>query len=286
MATRMGPGSAALALLLLLAGCAGQDAPPVLDSSDQGRHGELRPLRETGTIEGSVTDDEMRPLENATVVVRGMDAQMLTAADGSFRFPNVPVGRLVVAAAKGGYEGQAREIEVAEAEPTTVKFVLTLVASLKPYVEIFPHNALHHVGAFTYTNYVAYLAGQEVVCSGCTWSVKTTHPPKAMLVEIFGKHTVSNPARRDSEYFRVINRNESLTSGFGGGLLKDCSVLDDCYLPLRLWLNETEIRNNKWFLNQMGGDFFWFQLEEKRETWTTLFHGYGVIPASFTATQP
>ena len=77
----------------------------------------------TGTIKGTVKDDEGTPLAYANVVVLGTRWGAMTTNDGTYEIKNVPVGTYTVRVLMIGYEEKETEGVVVETSGTvTVNF--------------------------------------------------------------------------------------------------------------------------------------------------------------------
>lgn len=120
--------AAAVALgLLVLAGCAA-GGPPEPAGRDDGVDAA------TGSIRGTVTDDQLVPLAGAAVSLDGTQA-VVTGEDGGFAFSFVPPGDHAVAASLEGFANASRAVSVVAAEPTYVVLGLTRLGSETPYHE-------------------------------------------------------------------------------------------------------------------------------------------------------
>jgi hypothetical protein len=94
----------------------------------------------TGSIEGRVFDEELRPLEGATVALSQKGVSVTTGADGSFAFTRVPVGSYVLEAFAQGHESSAKPIKVEGQVPTSAQFVLATLPVAGPYVSLTIRN--------------------------------------------------------------------------------------------------------------------------------------------------
>lgn len=255
-----------------------------MDAPAGGASGASEIDSERGIIEGTTTDEEVRPIDNVTIAILDLDIQVLTGPDGRFRIPDVPIGQYPIIATKEGYESQAKSVQVVYAEASKVSFIMSAIPTEEPFIELFPHVAIHHVGAFLYTTWAANYTGQSALCSGCVWLVKTKRPPDGFVLEIYGRHSVPSVVRPEQEHFWMFSlpnrtgiyecQNAYQDLAFGG---------EKCRLPIVLRLDKWRIGDNKGFFIEIMCDLYWFCLEEKREIWTTLFHNSAEIPANYTA---
>jgi outer membrane cobalamin receptor len=82
-------------------------------------------------VSGIVDDALLHPLKGATVVIHDSAgntvARMVTGADGTFKFPNIPFGDYTVEASSPGLVGDHQHIQISSSQVASIE--LTLVAS-------------------------------------------------------------------------------------------------------------------------------------------------------------
>ncbi len=83
-------------------------------------------ISDMGSLTGIVSSSAA-PLEGASVTVIGTVFHTLTAADGSYNFPYVPIGTQQVMATKHGYNEVTHTVTIVEDQTTTQNFELTLL---------------------------------------------------------------------------------------------------------------------------------------------------------------
>src|SRR5262245_51483879 len=115
-------------LAVFVAGCAGGAAPASNTPSATRPVGTsvvgTNESADQGNIEGTVTNDELSPLEGASVSIAKLGATVTTDAAGGFAFHGVPVGDHNVIASALGYEDLGRRVTVKSGETTKVGIVL------------------------------------------------------------------------------------------------------------------------------------------------------------------
>ena len=79
----------------------------------------------SGTIEGTVLDENSRPLENANVAIVNSGYGTSTDQNGKFVIANVPVGRHLLEVTFIGYQSLQQEIDVRAGQITTNTYTLT-----------------------------------------------------------------------------------------------------------------------------------------------------------------
>lgn len=142
----------ALAVALLLAGCAGSDpATPAVEAG-------LTSDGPSGTVEGRVVDDQFLALQGVEVGIPAIDRKVVTAVDGSFRLFGIAPGSAEIVATKAGYT-TSRVPVVVEADGVVedLEIVLAPVAVPKAaFTQVFPgHGFLgcgFKTGASTLSN--------------------------------------------------------------------------------------------------------------------------------------
>lgn len=114
-----------LALVLATAGClssGGSEGEPV-------RQAKADVTEATGGIEGTVTDEAVQPVANATLRVTETGRTATTEPDGSFAFSTVQPGSYTLTVNASGFVSAQQEVRVEAGEVSTVEIVLARVAS-------------------------------------------------------------------------------------------------------------------------------------------------------------
>jgi outer membrane receptor protein involved in Fe transport len=104
-------------------------------------------LAQTGTISGTVRDEEGKPLAYANVIIDGTTLGAMSLADGKFTIPGVPAGTYKIRAMMMGYKtAEKNSVKISGGETTDLNFQLeqTIVAKTqeivvtadKPMVEV------------------------------------------------------------------------------------------------------------------------------------------------------
>lgn len=260
----------AVVLAILLSGCVAHKPAPAAPSEADVQVGDpVQRTVATGSIEGVVTDDEVRPLSHATVTLTSPEATVATGPDGAFAFRNVPVGHHTLLAVRDGFGQTVAKANVTEGEAAKVEIRMPTLIVDRPSIEVVPHTVLHHVG-FADADQAAQTLGQGATCEACVMNLTAFAPPDHLVVEVFGKHAVHNPLG-DAEYVRVVNvaNGTAITQG-------------NRRLPVYLDLNATALKGatsfQLWFLCESS----WVCEEERRDVWVSVFYGQEV-PEGYTA---
>jgi hypothetical protein len=84
-----------------------------------------------GRIEGTVRDEQRRPLAEVVIVITATTASEpypeiapVTNAKGEFGFPELPTGQYTLRAAREGFKEQTQVVTVKEGQTARVEFVL------------------------------------------------------------------------------------------------------------------------------------------------------------------
>uniref|UniRef100_A0A832MMH2 PEGA domain-containing protein n=1 Tax=Pseudothermotoga hypogea TaxID=57487 RepID=A0A832MMH2_9THEM len=86
----------------------------------------LAPVTSTGTVRGTVRDNNAKPIQDATVAVQGTELQTTTNSDGQYEITNVPAGQRTIIASKSGYVSESKAVNVEAGQVVTVDFQLRL----------------------------------------------------------------------------------------------------------------------------------------------------------------
>lgn len=135
--------AALLAILLLLAGCAGAKPAggPVGGATEGDPEKPAEFFDHEGAIRGRVTDDELLPVWNATVRLIGGERAAVTDEEGRFLFNHVPFGTYSLIASAEDHEPRglgltvdaSREFEAHITMPRSPTFVDEKFSHMKPW---------------------------------------------------------------------------------------------------------------------------------------------------------
>lgn len=122
-----------VALILLLAGCIGQDkkedVPPAPTASK---------TDSTGGIDGNIITDEIQPIANAQVALNGQNQSATTDQAGAFAFSNLEPGQYTILAAALGYFSAQHTVEVVAGEVADATIMLDRIPIAAPnFTEVF-----------------------------------------------------------------------------------------------------------------------------------------------------
>lgn len=134
----------ATVVALLLAGCSGGggNVAATEDFSDLG----LEATDDTGVIRGVVVDQAIVPIADASIVIKTLEREATSSADGLFGFEDLDPGTYFIDVSRVGYSTVQQSVEVVAgvSDPAIVKVQLIADPSSAPFVE-----------QFTYTGYIS-----------------------------------------------------------------------------------------------------------------------------------
>lgn len=128
---RVGPGSFAVAVVVLVSGCVGSgDAATPAGGADS-----VPRVAEPGTarIDVLVTDDAFAPLEGVAVVVSETQQSVATAADGRVAIVGLAPGSYTLFAQRLGFESGAKRVDLEADAVASVHFQLQPLALVDAY---------------------------------------------------------------------------------------------------------------------------------------------------------
>lgn len=128
---------------VILAGCAGSSTPqsaldPPPADSDQ-----------VGGLQGSVYDDERRPIEGANVALLPLGRNDTTDANGRFSFRQIPIGDYLLQVTKPGFHNLSQNASVAPKRTTSVVLLVLPLPADVSYHVTFPYSGHHQCMVYT-----------------------------------------------------------------------------------------------------------------------------------------
>lgn len=124
-----------LLVAMLLAGCSAAPAAPAGLPIDS--HGRALP-----TVQGTVVDSAIRPLEGVRVRILGTDLATTTDAQGHYelRRPTLKPEAALVSASKDGFEPRTGQAQVSGHRSATLDFRLDADDDVVPHVDVLEHR--------------------------------------------------------------------------------------------------------------------------------------------------
>jgi hypothetical protein len=228
----------ALVLPAVLAGCLGEEAPPV----------------PKGQIDGAVVDHLLRPFADQTVYLTQLGRTDQTSRLGGFTFRDVPVGSYTLLSAHDGTQGAVAVVEVQEDRITKV------ILQLLPTPQREPHIAFHppHSG---FEN----LAQPQTECGSCAWTVPLQGLERPAEV-VFEWHWEAGPlgAGTDTMRFQVMDDRGDLLYRGDSESSPATATIDGADIPAEA----SELRVHAWF-----GPSFMARPNFRLESFVTVYYG-------------
>jgi hypothetical protein len=268
----------ALTLALALSGCLSSGSSQGVD-----RDAFIQPPAEdpqagtdTGSIQGSVTDDEVMPIRHATITLSPTAAETRSDQDGRFTFNDLAPGRYTLRAQRAGYTNATLDVNVIAAQITPATLIIEqlpdIIAS-KPRMYSIDHAAQFH-RAVLHPTLEAYQPGTVNSCTGCIWIARAQEKPTNILIEVFGQHAYTNPTGNQE----LVIVDAWIDDAVNGSL----HITQTIPLPGAWRIEENFAQRASAFQVTLRCETDWFCLEESREVWVTFSHKMK-IPAEFSA---
>ncbi|MBI2077407.1 MAG: carboxypeptidase regulatory-like domain-containing protein [Euryarchaeota archaeon] len=186
------------------AGCVSDEGEPKSSSSPTTEAPPPTVTVETGSLAGTVTDDEGLPLPGAEVVIAQPAREAETDAGGAFTFNELDPGTYTVVAQKLGFESNAKKVEVRAGEVTNATFQLApVVFANESYTLTIPKVAMFHYG-FRVANFVFSVVNQSAInqymCDPCLFVLHFPVKPQQAMTETYWTATFPVPMTNADTY--------------------------------------------------------------------------------------
>ena len=267
---------------LLFAGCAAEAEPAATSTSPTAAPPTADAV--TGSISGTVVDDEQQPLAGATASIGVMEAT--TDATGAFTMNGVEPGEYSLFISILGYEQGAKKVAVVAGEVTSAQFVLRAISIVDAYHESFTKTGVV-TGQYT-VNVVANMVNNSqldnLMCGPCQWAVEFKPAIMDAVTDLVFKPSVSAPA---------VNEVIVLVYNKAGAGETIATIMSHEYKPngdTHHW-SETQVKNLKGVpkarlqLHGPDPDYPGIALQQRVDIWQTWAWG-AVLPEDFTMLPP
>lgn len=146
---------------------------------------------EFGTLFGTVSDDELRPIGGANVSLLKAEREAVTDASGRYAIEGLAPGVYAVAVLVEGFEPDARKAEVFAGEATWANFTLRPLPTIEPYVEVIPRRAFVQFAQRQLNNLALNLV--NMTCQGCKHPLLLDQDPYAVMTEFVFEPSINYP---------------------------------------------------------------------------------------------
>ncbi|HLE47098.1 MAG TPA: carboxypeptidase-like regulatory domain-containing protein [Candidatus Thermoplasmatota archaeon] len=196
-----------LAVVLIVSGCAAPEATPTAapaTPTTQAPAPEPTATIETGSIAGTVVDDESLPVPGASVALIEEGVQTTTDDSGAFTFNDLNPGTHTVAVERVGFEPTAKKVEVAAGEVAEAKLQLKpITIPDEAYTIAIPKTAMFHYGARV-ANFVLSVVNHSAInqytCDPCAFVLHFPLKPKQAMTETYWTSTSPVPMTNAETY--------------------------------------------------------------------------------------
>lgn len=194
---------------LLLSGCAGSAST---NAAVPNASTEALPaaVGDSGGLEGTVMDDELRALSQVRVGLPALHRENLTDELGRFAFSSIPVGEHAVTFGLVGYASAHRKVQVTAGEVVRLEVSLAPLVIGQPYTESHVFNGYIRFGnAFLDAVTSSYGLG----CEKCRFTFNVSEGAQSVVFEILFTPTMANPTGPTTHYYRVIDAQQVYLQG-------------------------------------------------------------------------
>ena len=138
--------------------------------------------KDTLAIYGIVIDDELVPIDGATITDTASGKTVLTDVSGKFALGPVETGEHPLTAARDGYQPVSILVQVFDVPVEGIQFLLTAVATNVPYHETIPHttfvncSSMNPVGGTPCTAIPDYVLGGNTISPSESFAFRFTIP--------------------------------------------------------------------------------------------------------------
>lgn len=230
---------AALVLPAVLAGCLGEEAPPV----------------PTGQIDGAVVDHLLRPFADQTVYLTQLGRTDQTSRLGGFTFRDVPVGSYTLLSAHEGTQGAVAVVDVREDHITKVILQLLPTPQREPHMAFLPpHSSFENLTAWN----------QE--CKSCAWTIplEGDERPAEVVIEWHWETSALAENGDDTLRFQVLDDRGNLLYRRQASSSPFAATIDGYDIPA----DAQELRVQVWF-----GAGFIPRANFRLESFVTFYYG-------------
>ncbi|MBI2076814.1 MAG: carboxypeptidase regulatory-like domain-containing protein [Euryarchaeota archaeon] len=154
----------------------------------------------TECLAGYVTNEELTPLDQATVGLVEANASVTTGVDGAFEFCGLEPGKYTLQVGRLGYETLVRAVEVPYG-PSRLHVPLKALPVDEPYSLTIPKSVHYTVGMSTIDTTTNRNVAGTPTCNPCTWSATAPTIPDHFVWEAKWTRTIPPPAGPDTMYY-------------------------------------------------------------------------------------
>lgn len=265
-------GGVAWFLAALLSGCLG--GPGEAQGAGASTAADVLHDPEEACLYGRVTDDEVQPVEEASVTVTETRAAVTTNGEGNFRICRLPPGNYTLLVFRPGYLLSVVRVKTLDGTGT-VQVVLRPVP--QPHIDVRPYSVYHRLG------YSTLNVSQASQCGPCAFNFFVPKMPNFVLFEGTWTRSVKVPGLADSMYFDLRAGHPYPGSGviLSGNQPHPVRAVADNetmlkFAAVKAAKDRVPLSGSLWCHN--------YPCHEQRVTaWISAFYDYAELPAGYTA---
>jgi hypothetical protein len=189
---RLGTFSVLVLLTLVFAGCTGGSPTGTSASPTPTIAPTATVTKDTGSIQGLVTDPESLPIRGAEVALIETKDRTLSDAGGRFTFNNLTAGTYKVIANRLGYNSHAKAVPVVAGEITKLSMVLAPLAIVNESFSLMtPYDGMIQcsVSAFSPVNPCGGVTGEDK--DSWLFTINRNYTVSEIVVELVWKPTTA-----------------------------------------------------------------------------------------------
>lgn len=275
---------AAIIVSILLSGCAG-DAGPTSTQSTFPLAETARADEATGSIAGTVLDDEARPIPRAQVALLPGKLSAETDGRGKFTFNDLQPGDVTLVVSALGYDNSQTKVSVAAGSIAEPRIVLRPLAISEAYIDRRPFVAYIKFGE-SFLDIASHEVAPASFCDPCHFYAPFTKVPKEMLFEATWTSGVNAPlVNTDIFYLLCKNWQNGTTKYRCGDSGQTGTVVKSGYYTkgTKIFVDEAALKDTKQLrLDIHAGTSVGYELKVK--TWMSFAYGEK-LPEGYTALQ-
>jgi hypothetical protein len=256
-----------LAVLVLapgLAGCSEEPGDRASASALEVPDVDVDPSSQLGAIAGVVVDEAIRPIEGATVRIKGLEGNRTTGADGSFSVTDLAPGVYFVSITAARFLPTQTSTDVRAGEVADVRFLLQADPAPQPFHTTIKHDGFidTSVPLASYVVDILLVDVANMTLCDCVWRFDSGNAT-TIVFEMAWESTSDPPTEPADLYYQMYEEDKQ------GITIQSEYVTSPYVVHLdreALWGNWT------YFRVHFGGSSNWANLNQPFTAYATFFY--------------